>query len=177
MRGRHAIVRDATGDDLPALRDLLRDYQAWLNVGLGLQQFDHEFAALPGEYAPPAGRLLVGILVRHAEVGPEPDTTDAGVASGFRRIAAVVGFRPLDDRVCEMKRLFVHPSARGAGLGRALVARVLDEARGIGYREIRLDTLPAMQEAQTLYEAFGFRDIPPYYDCPVPGMRFMAKAL
>lgn len=157
MQPHHVLIREATPADLPAVRSLLRDYQAWLKVDLGFQQFDHEFATLPGDYAPPAGRLLVG------EQGG--------------RVVAVIGLRPLDGPVCEMKRLFVHPSARGAGLGRALVRRLLDEARGIGYREVRLDTLPVMREAQALYEAFGFHDIQPYYDSPVPGTRFMARAL
>ncbi len=76
-----------------------------------------------------------------------------------------------------MKRLYVAPSARGLGLGQALIDRVIAEARRLGYREIRLDTLPVMGQAQGLYERAGFRDIPPYYDTPIAGTRFMALAL
>jgi ribosomal protein S18 acetylase RimI-like enzyme len=76
-----------------------------------------------------------------------------------------------------MKRLFVRPQARGLGVGKALVGRVLEEARARGYTEIVLDTLPTMTEAQRLYEQFGFRDIPPYRPNPIPGSRFLAKSL
>ena len=113
--------------------------------------------ALPGEYAPPRGALLV------AEVG-----TDA---------VAMIALRPLAEGVCEMKRLFVQPSARGLGIGRALITRVLDEARASGYGEMRLDTLPVMGEAQAIYHAFGFRDIEPYYQTPIAGTRFMSLTL
>ncbi len=76
-----------------------------------------------------------------------------------------------------MKRLYVSPDARGLGLGRALVLRILDEARRLGYRSIRLDTLPQMGDAQALYAGLGFRDIEPYYDTPIPGTRFMEMDL
>jgi ribosomal protein S18 acetylase RimI-like enzyme len=72
-----------------------------------------------------------------------------------------------------MKRLYVSPDARGLGLGRALVLRIVDEARKLGYRAMRLDTLPQMGNAQALYAGFGFRDIEPYYNTPIPGTRFM----
>ena len=93
----------------------------------------------------------------------------------------MIGLRPLDAReresMREMKRLFVRPAARGHGLAKQLIARVLDEARRLGYAEIRLDTLPMMGDAQALYVALGFADIEPYYDTPIAGTRFMAKRL
>lgn len=76
-----------------------------------------------------------------------------------------------------MKRLFVRPSARGAGVGRALVDHVIDRARAAGHTRMVLDTLPIMRDAQRLYEQVGFRDVPPYYDSPIPGTRFMALML
>jgi ribosomal protein S18 acetylase RimI-like enzyme len=89
----------------------------------------------------------------------------------------MIALRPLDEATSEMKRLYVHPSARGRGLASRLIERLMDEARALGYREMRLDTLPMMGDAQSLYVALGFRDIPAYYDTPIAGTRFMARAL
>lgn len=132
---------------------MLREYEAWLEVDLCFQNFEKELAGLPGDYAPPCGRLLI--------------------AEG----AGCVALRPLDDAACEMKRLFVRPAYRGSALGKALVVRAIEEARGIGYSRVRLDTLPQMGGAQRLYEALGFRDIGAYRENPVVGARFMELEL
>ncbi len=150
-------IRPATDTDLPALRALLEDYVAWLDVDLTFQDFQSEYRTLPGDYAPPRGRLLA--------------------ASVSGRVRAMIALRPIDEATCEMKRLYVSPDARGLGLGRALVLRVVNEARAIGYRVIRLDTLPQMGDAQSLYSRLGFRDIEPYYDSPISGTRFMEMTL
>ncbi|WP_397606722.1 GNAT family N-acetyltransferase [Silanimonas sp.] len=152
------VVRQATTDaDLAMVRELFVAYREHLGIDLGFQQFDAELRDLPGAYAPPRGRLFLAM--------------DEGVPLGC------VALRAIDTRRAEMKRLFVRPEGRGRGVGRALIARVLDEARAIGYLEVVLDTLPSMTEAQELYARFGFRDIAPYAATPIAGTRFLALAL
>src|SRR5580698_3193143 len=103
------MIRPATLADLDSIRAMLREYAAWLEVDLCFQNFEQELAGLPGEYAPPSGRLLL--------------------AEG----AGCVALRPIDREICEMKRLYVRPEHRGSGLGRQLIAAIIEEARGIGY--------------------------------------------
>ncbi|WP_298960430.1 GNAT family N-acetyltransferase [uncultured Methylobacterium sp.] len=148
-----------TPTDLADAATLFRAYAASLSVDLGYQGFEAEVAGLPGAYAPPGGALL---LARDA----------AGTALGC------VALRPLaPPDVCEMKRLYLAPAARGRGLGRRLVAAVLAEARRLGYREMRLDTLPDMAGAIALYARAGFRPTAPYYPTPVSGTLFLARTL
>ena len=150
-------VRSA--DDLGATIRLFEAYAASLPVDLAYQGFAAELAGLPGNYAPPDGDLL---LARNG----------AGAAIGC------VALRPMaDPGSCEMKRLYVSPQARGLGLGKALVESVIATARQIGYRRMRLDTLPSMAMAIDLYRARGFVPIPPYYDTAPPGTIFLALKL
>jgi GNAT superfamily N-acetyltransferase len=143
------IIRPASLQDLDEIRIMLREYAEWLGVDLCFQNFEAELAGLPGDYAPPYGRLLI--------------------AEG----AGCVALRPIDGDVCEMKRLYVRPEHRGSGLGRRLVLAIIDEARGIGYRKMRLDTMPKMDGAQRLYASLGFRDIAAYRYNPEPEARFL----
>ena len=151
------IVAATTPEDVEHVRTLLREYERSLGVDLAFQGFAQEVAALPGVYAPPRGRLLL------AMDGDAP--------------AGCVALRPITDDVCEMKRLYLRPSLRGKGAGRMLAGRIIDEARAIGYRTMRLDSLPAMTEAIALYEALGFRKIAPYYTNPVPGTVYLERTL
>jgi ribosomal protein S18 acetylase RimI-like enzyme len=145
--------------DLASAVTLFRAYASSLDVDLAYQDFEGEMAAMPGKYAPPQGVLL---LARNAE----------GAAIGC------VGLRPIDPPgCCEMKRLYVTPEGRGSGLGRALVEALVGIAERIGYREMRLDTLPSMAGAQALYRNLGFGVIVPYYETPVAGTLFMRRAL
>jgi putative acetyltransferase len=136
---------------------MLREYAAWLKIDLSYQDFAFELESLPGRYVPPTGALFV------ARLGVD--------------VVGMVAFRQRDDTTAEMKRLFVRPAARGARIGQLLVERIIEAARNAGYRTMVLDTLPVMGSAQRMYEAFGFQDVPPYYESPVPGTRYMALPL
>ena len=152
-----------TPADVVSARRLFGEYAASLGVDLCFQGFAGELAGLPGDYAAPRGRLL---LARRGSI-------DVGC----------VALRPLRDAAGapagpgEIKRLYVHPAARGSGLGRALIEAVIEHARAIGYREIRLDTLATMDAARALYASLGFRECEPYCDTPIPGTSWMALRL
>jgi ribosomal protein S18 acetylase RimI-like enzyme len=153
------MIERAVVSDLADITRLFRDYAASLSVDLAYQDFESEVAGLPGRYAPPHGALL---LARDA--GGKP--------------AGCVALRPIEpEGCCEMKRLYVSPSVRGSGLGARLVEAVLLEAEGIGYREIRLDTLPDMAAALSLYRKSGFEEMAPYYPTPVAGTVFLRRRI
>ena len=148
-----------TAADLDAAKRLFLAYAASLDIDLAYQDFAAELAAMPGKYAPPAGELLLA-------------RDEHGRAIGC------VGLRPLDAPLCcEMKRLYVCPGWRGSGVGQRLIDTLVAQARQIGYREIRLDTLPSMAAARALYRKSGFEITEPYYDTPVADTLFMRRRL
>jgi ribosomal protein S18 acetylase RimI-like enzyme len=153
-----AIRPIASAADLATIRLLFQEYADSLGVDLCFQDFDTELATLPGAYRPPTGALLLA----------ERDGDAAGC----------VAMRALEPpAVAELKRLYVRSSARGEGLGFALTEAALDLARQAGYARIRLDTLPTMAAAQTLYRRLGFREIAPYRSNPIPGALYMERDL
>jgi len=139
-------------------RELFLEYADSLGFSLCFQSFDQELAGLPGDYAPPDGRLLL------AEYRGQP--------------AGCVALHKLDSEICEMKRLYLRPQLRGRGVGRALAEAVIAEARAIGYRKMRLDTVePAMPNAVAMYRRLGFVEIAPYRTNPIAGALYMELAL
>jgi ribosomal protein S18 acetylase RimI-like enzyme len=147
------IILAESPPHLEAIHELFIEYAASLGVDLIFQNFDQELAELPGEYAPPAGRLLLAL-------------TD-------NQIAGCVALRKINDEICEMKRLYVRSAFRGQAIGKELAIAIIAAARTIGYKRMRLDTLPSMQAAMQLYETLGFQDIAPYRYNPIAGTRFM----
>jgi ribosomal protein S18 acetylase RimI-like enzyme len=144
--------------DIEDIVRLFREYESHIGVDLSYQDFATELSTLPGKYAPPAGQLLVARDARQSAIG-------------------CVALRPLNNRTCEMKRLFVSPGGRGLGLGRALASAIIEEGKRLGYAEIRLDTLPSMQVAIGLYKELGFVPVDPYYEGALRGSLFMARSL
>ncbi len=143
-------------------RDLFREYASTIGVEVCLVDFDREMASLPGLYSPPTGRLLLAYLQGRA---------------GAEELIGCAALRKLEPDACELKRLYIRPTFRGQGAGRALVKQVIDEARSIGYRRMLLDTLPSMQEAHKIYRTLGFREIPSYQKNPIPGSLFFELSL
>jgi ribosomal protein S18 acetylase RimI-like enzyme len=148
-----SITAARTPDDIAAVRRLFQAYAQSLDFSLCFQGFDEELASLPGKYAADSRGALL-LAKRNGEA------------------VGVVGMRNLGDGIAEMKRLYIDPAGRGHNFGRALTDAVLAEARRFGYRAVRLDTFPSMVAANRIYDSLGFRDIPPYYDNPLPGARY-----
>ena len=143
------------------VRSLFEDYQIDLGIDLCFQGFTDELDGLPGEYAEPAGALVLAFV----------DGAPAGCCA----------LRPLinSDHInaCEMKRLFVRPAFRGFGLGRLLVDEILSLARLAGYSNMLLDTLSDMEAARALYQEAGFIEVAPYYHNPLPGAHYLKVEL
>lgn len=161
---------------------LFREYAASLGVDLSFQDFDRELATLPGDYASPTGRLFLALVDGTdplSGTGSEQTRflSSASFVSSTSLASGCIALRQFAGEICEMKRLYVRPQFRGHGAGRALAQAVIQAAREIGYRYMRLDTLPQMTQAQALYCALGFREIPPYRHNPVPGTRYFELAL
>jgi putative acetyltransferase len=147
------IVEAVTGAHVADARTLVEEYVTSIQVDLAFQNYQEEIASFPGEYARPAGVLLLA-YERESPIG-------------------VVALRQLERGVCEMKRMYVRPSGRGRGVGRALSDRLIALAVGLGYVTMRLDTLSTMDAALGLYRSLGFREIPAYRYNPIPGARFL----
>lgn len=155
------LVTPDTPEQFDDVRELFREYAAALDVDLCFQNFDAELAGLPGDYAEPAGALLLAWC----------DGALAGCAA----------LRPLrnagEANACEMKRLYVRRAFRRFGLGRLLAETLITRARAAGYSAMLLDTLDEMEAARELYASLGFEEVPPYYFNPVPGAHYLRVAL
>lgn len=157
---RQYVIKQAISTiDMENVRLLFEQYTTWLNIDLSFQGYAAELSDLPGKYAPPSGRLLLaqapngepyGCICLRPLLSLDTDT-ERGIT-----------------KVCEMKRLYTTESARGMGVGRALVEMAINEARHEDYEVMRLDTLgDRMDGAIKLYESLGFCRIEPYYDTPM----------
>ena len=145
-------------EQIAQVRELFLEYANSLGFSLCFQSFDQELASLPGDYAAPAGRLILATSNGHP--------------------AGCVALHQLAPEICEMKRLYVRPQFRGKGLGRELADEAIAQARQIGYKCLRLDTVePVMKAAVAMYRQLGFREIPPYRPNPIAGALYMELQL
>jgi putative acetyltransferase len=151
------FIEVTTTRDIQVIRELFDEYALSIGIDLTFQNFEQELIHIADIYTPPEGALL---LAKHD-----------GISAGC------VGLRKFDDRRCEMKRLYVQPKFRGKGIGKALCSRIILKGRQLGYREMLLDTLSTMVDAQALYRAHGFRETVPYYHNPLPGAQYMLLSL
>jgi putative acetyltransferase len=153
-----AVLQAVTPAQIARVRELFLEYAQSLGFSLCFQNFDQELAGLPGDYAPPGGRLLL------AEFQGE--------------LAGCVALHKLEPEICEMKRLYLRPKFRGKGLGGVLVQTIFAEARQVGYKSMRLDTVePVMKDAVAMYRKLGFREIEPYRGNPMAGTLYLELTL
>jgi GNAT superfamily N-acetyltransferase len=147
------IVQVQSSRHLMAVRSLFEAYAASLDFDLDFQNFKDELKNLPGEYAPPKGCILMAFVGKDS--------------------AGCVALRQISNEICEMKRLYIKPLYRKKGIGRCLAETVIQNACGIGYKRMRLDTVPAMKAARALYASLGFKKITAYRYNPIDGAAFM----
>src|SRR5437867_7032705 len=159
------IIEATTPELVGWARQLFEEYAAELNIDLCFQNFAEELAHLPGQYAPPEGRLVLAQETSVRTEGAQP------------HIAGCVALRKFAENICEMKRLYVQPAFRAQGIGRLLAVTLIEHARCIGYARMVLDTLPSLKAAIALYEALGFRRISAYRYNPYPDTVFMELEL
>lgn len=152
-------ITDAeAGDDLDHVRRLFRSYAAEsIADTLCFPELEAELAGLPGPFTRPSGWLLVAIDGDHA--------------------VGCVAMRDLRDGRCEVQRLYVIPECRRRGVGRALLAEILDRARRAGHRRVVLHTLPEMAAAVALYRACGFVETSPHGGCPIQRAIYLEKTI
>jgi len=152
------VCQTQLSEQIDRVRELFLEYAESLGFSLCFQSFDKELAGLPGDYSPPDGRLLLALIENQP--------------------AGCVALHKIEPGICEMKRLYVRPQFRDKGLGRALAERVIVDARQIGYRQLRLDTVePVMRAAVAMYRQMGFREIAPYRENPIEGALYMELQL
>ncbi|KZZ98731.1 Acyl-CoA N-acyltransferase [Moelleriella libera RCEF 2490] len=168
------FVRPAGLEDLPCVRACFKEYTAWLDQDISFQNYEDEYANLPGKYAPPTGGLLLAI---------DAVSDDILGCVAFRKLVISDGYRSpyqflnSSNQYCELKRLYVFPEARGKHAARRLTQAAIDSARIAGYQKIFLDTMPWMHAALSLYRSEGFDQTTPYYHSPLEGTLFFVRDL
>lgn len=144
-------------DDTNEVVSIFREYVASPTANLDFQNSESEFASLPGKYAEPDGRIAL--------------------ARQQNSVVGCAALRRVNSSTCELKRVYVRPSARSNNIGRQLVEHMINEARQQGYSRMCLDVLPEFTAAQNLYESLGFTPSEAVSYNPVPGTKFLALHL
>ena len=151
------FIQVESDEHLDCIRELFKEYEKSLGFDLDFQDFEMELAELPGEYAAPDGCLLLAFYENE--------------------VAGCAGLRKLEQGICEMKRMYVRSNFRGKGIGRVMSVRIIEIARAIGYKHMRLDTIDTMRTAISLYKSLDFKKIEPYRYNPINGASYMELSL
>lgn len=150
----YEIIAVNNNELIEETRLLFREYEKWLNVSLCFQGFEEELISLPDKYAAPEGRLYI---LKYND-----------------NFSGCIALRKIEDDICEMKRLYLKEDIRGKGIGKELVEKIIKDAKDIGYKKMRLDTIKEkMPNAVSMYERYGFVEIEPYYHNPNPHTLYM----
>jgi len=153
----YQIIEVTKTEDIQTVRELFDEYADTIGIDLTFQNFEQELLHIADIYTPPEGALILA--------------KQEGIPAGC------VGLRKIDTHRCEMKRLYVRPTSRGKGLGNALCRKIISKGRQLGYREMLLDTLSTMNDAQALYRLHGFKETEPYYHNPLPAAQYFLLTL
>lgn len=146
------LIRPANREELlNQARELFIEYAKYIDIDLSFQKFDLELKFLR-DYIHLTGSLLLAFYKD--------------------KLAGCVGLRKFENNICEMKRLYVRTEFRRKKIGIELAKSIINKAIELGYKYMRLDTLPFMKEAINLYLSLGFKEIAPYRYNPYEGARF-----
>ena len=169
-----ALVRPAEfPKDLDIVKELITAYTNSLGIDLSFQNFEHEFASLPGKYDPSNGGA--SFLASRSVPVPSSDSPTSTASETIIGCACLRAFKSPD--VCEVKRLYVTPDSRGTGAGKKLMDIIIEKAKEMDYKEMLLDTLETMVAARKMYRLYGFEECENYYGSPLPGTIFMRLKL
>jgi ribosomal protein S18 acetylase RimI-like enzyme len=146
-----------TSEEILGAKKLIVEYIQWLNHDLSFQNIDDELNHFPEKYKEPEGTFFI--------------------AKENHKIIGCIGVKKLENKICEMKRLFVQDNYKGNGIGKKLVELIIAEAKAIHYEKIRLDTLDTMEAALSIYYKNNFYEIEPYYNNPADGVVYLEKVL
>ncbi len=144
-------------EELEEVRDIFIEYAAFLQVDLCFQDFEKELQTLHQVYLPPLGCIIL--------------------AKDENQVLGCIALKPIGEDVCEMKRLYVRPAARGKGLGNQLVEELIGFAQKVGYKTMKLDTISSLKEAIKLYRSKGFVETNPYVYNPLADVYYFQLTL
>ncbi len=149
----HRIFLAESHEHFTAAQLIIASYVDFLGMDLAFQNFAYEMDNFCAMYGPPLGSMIL----------LEVDCS----------IVGAVGLRYFSDGICEMKRMYIVPQCQGMGLGKHLISFFIERARALQYKAIRLDTVPRLDKALTLYRKYGFYPIAAYRYNPDPDAIFL----
>ncbi len=144
-------------DELEQVREIFIEYADFLQVDLCFQDFEKELQTLHQVYCLPLGCIIL--------------------AKEDNQVMGCIALKPIGEGICEMKRLYVRPAARGNGLGQQLVEELIIFAKNAGYKTMKLDTITSLKEAIKLYRSQGFVETEAYVYNPLPEVLYFELTL